>query len=62
MGELGGPHGGAWLPAVAGERGPALQDEARDAGVLDGGPDQQLGIRQRPGGVVHVAGVRAVHD
>lgn len=62
MGELGRPHGGAGFPAVAGERGAALQDEAGDAGVLDGGPHQQLGVWQRPGGVLHMTRVWAVHD
>lgn len=49
------PHGGPWLPAIAGDGGAALQDEAGIAAVLNGGPHQELGIRQGPGGVLHVA-------
>lgn len=49
------PHGGPWLPAIAGDGGAALQDEASIAAVLNGGPHQELGIRQGPGGVLHMA-------
>lgn len=51
------PHGGPWLPPVAGDGGAALQDEAGIAAVLNGGPHQELGVGEGPGGVLHVAGV-----
>lgn len=56
------PHRRPRLAAIAGDGGAALQDEAGVAGVLDGGTHQEFGVRQSPGGVVHVARVRAVHD
>lgn len=60
--ETGRPHRRPWLAAVAGDGGTALQDEARVAAVLNGCPHQEFGVRQRPGGVLHVAGVWTVHD
>lgn len=57
MGQPGGPHRGAWLTAVAGEYGAALQDKAGITAVLDGGPHQQLGVGERSGGVLHVTRV-----
>lgn len=51
------PHGGPWLPAIAGDGGASLQDEAGIAAVLNGGPHQELGVRQGPGGVLHMAGI-----
>lgn len=49
------PHGGPWLPAIAGDGGAPLQDEAGIAAVLNGRPHQELRIRQGPGGVLHMA-------
>lgn len=49
------PHGGAWLPAIAGDGGASLQDEAGIAAVLNGRAHQELRIRQGPGGVLHMA-------
>lgn len=56
------PHGGARLAAVAGDGGAALQDESGVAAVLNRRPHQEFRIRQGPGGVLHVAGIWAVHD
>lgn len=56
------PHRGPWLAAIAGDGGAALQDEAGVAAVLNGCPNQKFRVGQRPGGVLHMAGIRAVHD
>lgn len=56
------PHGRPRLAAVAGDGGAALHDETGAAAVLNGGADQQFGIGQGSGGVLHVARVGAVHD